>query len=150
MIVQKVSSEQEMRAAFAIRRQVFIVEQAVPEDLEVDGLDPECTHLLARDGAVAVGTARMRTYGPGVAKAERVAVLEAWRGRGLGHLLMDALEAEAGATGHAEVVLYAQVQVVPFYRARGYAAEGPEFEEAGIAHQRMRKALAQRDPSEQT
>lgn len=141
MVVQRIQTELERRAAMAIRYQVFVAEQGVPEDLEVDGLDERCTHFVAIDGRVAVGTARMRTYHEGVAKAERVAVLAAWRGRGVGHALMDAVEAEAAATGHTAVLLNAQKDVVPFYLSRGYVSEGPEFEEAGIPHQRMRKGL---------
>jgi predicted GNAT family N-acyltransferase len=76
-----------------------------------------------------------------VAKAERVAVLEAARGTGLGTLLMSALECEARRLGYREVVLNAQIQVLPFYFGLGYVAEGPQFDEAGIQHRKMRKAI---------
>ncbi len=142
--VRLVDSPEDRRAAFAIREVVFIDEQAVPRDLEVDGLDDQCTHLLAelwQEGAwVPVGTARLRRKGT-LAKAERVAVLSRCRGTGLGALLMSALEDEARAQGFGEVVLNAQVQVVPFYERLGYVAEGPEFDEAGIQHRAMRRRL---------
>ena len=142
--VRLVNSPADMDAALRIRREVFVVGQSVPEELEVDGLDGSCTHLLAEarvDGAwTPVGTARLRNKGE-LAKAERVAVLEAHRGAGLGALLMTALEDEAEHQGRRVVVLHAQVSVVKFYEKLGYIGEGDEFEEAGIQHLSMRKAL---------
>lgn len=143
--VRRILGPDDLETALAIRHEVFVVGQGVPQDLEVDGLDPVCTHLLAErrgaDGSWrALGTARLRPT-EGYAKAERVAVLEAARGTGLGRLLMVVLEQEARGLGHHEVVLNAQVQVVPFYLGLGYVAEGPEFDEAGIQHRRMRKAI---------
>lgn len=135
----------DLRRAMAIREEVFVVEQAVPPELEVDGLDPLCTHLVAEraeaGGWRVIGAARLRPKGA-LAKAERVAVLAAERGLGAGALLMAALEEEARQQGFAEVVLNAQVQVVPFYERLGYRAEGPEFEEAGIQHRAMRKRIS--------
>lgn len=128
--------------ALRIRTRVFVVEQGVPGNLEEDGRDPGCTHFLAeiQDGGawIPVGTARMRRKGE-VAKAERVAVLPTLRGRGLGALLMAALEEEARAQGLPEVMLHAQVSVVPFYERRGYHSEGAVFSEAGIDHLAMRR-----------
>ena len=130
--------------ALAIRTRVFVVEQGVPAELEEDGLDPDCTHFLAEipDGAgwVPVGTARMRRKGE-VAKAERVAVLFALRGHGIGALLMAALEQEVAAQGLPEVLLHAQVSVVPFYERLGYRGEGEVFGEAGIDHWAMRRRV---------
>lgn len=112
-------------------------EQRVPEADEVDGRDPGCEHFLAYLDGAPVGTARLRITEDGHAKAERVAVLGAHRGRGVGHALMNALEARARALGHAEVVLSAQVDAIPFYLARGYEPYGPEFMDAGIPHRKM-------------
>lgn len=134
----------DLETALGIREIVFIQGQDVPRELEVDGLDPECTHFLAErllEGRwTPVGTARLRPKG-GVAKAERVAVLAEHRGLGLGLLLMAALEDEASNRGFSEVILNAQVQVVPFYQSIGYQGEGPEFEEAGIQHLAMRRRI---------
>jgi predicted GNAT family N-acyltransferase len=124
----------------AIRRAVFIDGLGIPESVVVDGLDPGCAHFLAHVGGSAVGTARMRPVA-GAAKAERVAVLDARRGRGIGRALMQALEDEAAARGLARVELHAQQPVVPFYERLGYRAEGPTFVEASIPHQAMWKAL---------
>jgi len=123
-----------------IRRTVFIEAQGVPEAHEIDGLDPECTHFLVWTGGVAAGTARMRVLGSR-AKAERVAVLPAFAGRGLGRRLMEALEAQAAARGLSSVVLNAQEQVISFYQKLGYAGQGALFLEANIQHLAMSKSL---------
>jgi predicted GNAT family N-acyltransferase len=124
-----------------LRRQVFIDEQGVPEEEEVDGLDPLCAHFLAEHGGRPVGTARLWETPDGRAKAQRVAVLRDWRGQGVGAALMAALEAEARARGHAAVVLGAQLEAVPFYERLGYAPYGEVFLDAGIAHRMMRRGL---------
>lgn len=130
--------------ALALRTQVFVVEQGVPKELEEDGLDPNCTHFLAEipdgEGWRPVGTARLRRKGQ-AGKAERVAVLAELRGQGIGALLMAALEDEARAQGMGEVILHAQVAVVPFYERIGYRGEGPVFSEAGIDHRAMRRRI---------
>ncbi len=129
-----------LAACHAIRRVVFVDGQAVPDVIEVDGRDPQCTHVLLRVDDVPVATARLR-IADGHAKAERVAVLGEHRGNGYGHDVMAALEGHALAEGYAEIILGAQIQVVPFYEARGYVAYGDEYVEAGIRHRMMRKAL---------
>jgi cystathionine beta-lyase len=123
-----------------VRHEVFVLGQGVPEALEVDGLDPECAHFVARLDARVVGTARLREA-DGAAKAERVAVLAAARGAGAGRALMRALEAEASRRGYACVVLSAQEAVIPFYERLGYQVESERFIEAGIPHRKMRKWL---------
>jgi predicted GNAT family N-acyltransferase len=138
MVTVGVVGQEALPECLAVRRAVFIQEQQVPEDLEVDGLDPEALHVLARDAAGrAVGTARLRVLEGGRAKVERVAVLAAARGAGVGARLMDALEAEARRRGLVQVDLSAQVPVLGFYAARGYEAHGPEFMDAGIPHRKM-------------
>ncbi len=132
------ASLEELASCLAVRREVFIEEQAVPEKLEIDGLDPECIQVLITDKEKPVATARLRLTKDSWAKAERVAVLKSHRGQGLGHQLMQQLEQEAQKRKLAGVVLGAQVQVIPFYESRGYQAEGPEFMDAGIPHRTMR------------
>ena len=127
-----------------IRHTVFIVEQSVPESIEVDGRDASSTHFLATVAGVDVGTARMRlidSNGRRVAKAERVAVLAEYRAHGVGRALMDALEAAARNIGAVEVQLGAQMTASRFYRRLDYLPLGPRYHEAGIEHQMMRKAL---------
>lgn len=143
--VRIVSTKAELALCHALRRLVFVEEQGVPPHEEWDDRDGVCTHLLALDGSDAIGTARL--YVPadprdGVqAKAQRVAVRKTDRKRGVGRALMQALEQEARRRGCAEIVLGAQITALPFYARLGYAAYGPEFEDAGIPHRMMRKAV---------
>lgn len=130
----------ELPTLHAIRREVFVVGQGVPADLEVDGRDGDCAHAIALVDGVAVGAARLRTV-DGHGKAERVAVLASHRGQGLGVRLMAVLERLAREAGHTELVLHAQWPVVPFYTRLGYEGYGEPFVEAGIRHLAMRRAL---------
>ena len=122
----------------ALRREVFIVEQGVPEDLEWDGLDPQCAHVLARDAAGRpIGTGRLLPDG----HIGRMAVVQGWRGRGVGRALLDRLVAMARARGLAEVALNAQTYALDFYRKAGFTAYGEEFPDAGIPHRAMQRKL---------
>ena len=122
----------------AVRRAVFIDEQRVPENLEWDAADRQCEHALAEDAeGGAIGCARLLPDG----HIGRVAVLAAWRGQGVGAALLLCLIEVARAHGHLRVMLNAQVQAMPFYARYGFVAEGPPFDEAGIAHQVMARVL---------
>lgn len=122
----------------AIRLEVFVREQAVPESLEWDELDPLSFHLLARsEGGEPIGCARLAPHG----KIGRVAVRLPWRGQGVGLGLLRALLARARAQGQAEVALDAQLSAVSFYEREGFVAHGEDFEDAGIVHRAMRLAL---------
>jgi predicted GNAT family N-acyltransferase len=127
-------STSELVAAQAIRHTVFVEEQAVPVELEVDGLDGEAEHFLARLGSLPVATARARRTAKGW-KIERVAVLAPQRQLGVGRVLVQ------GVLEHAplglEVYVHAQESALGFWERLGFAAEGPRFEEAGIGHRRM-------------
>ena len=134
-----------MADALGIRRAVFIEEQDVPEELELDGNDEVAMQFVAYDDGRPVGTARLREGDETTAKAERVAVLSDERGRGIGRRLMAAVEAHAVEAGYEVVVLNAQVPVVGFYEQLGYATTSDVFEDAGIPHRKMRKGLSERD-----
>ncbi|MDC7234318.1 MAG: GNAT family N-acetyltransferase [Spirochaetales bacterium] len=121
-----------------VRKEVFVKEQNVPPELEQDGRDPELIHVLARSGSEATGTARMTRDG----HIGRVAVLKAMRGKGVGVLMMKALEEEARELKIPEVHLNAQLSAKGFYTALGYKEEGEIFEEAGISHVHMRKKVS--------
>lgn len=141
MEVRRVDGDEELEAALAVRRAVFVEEQGVPEHRELDGRDDTATHYIAYDGDRAVGAARRREYDDSRAKVERVAVRESERGRGIGRALMDAVEADAAEADYDEVILHAQVPVVSFYEDLGYEVTSEEFEDAGIPHREMRKPL---------
>lgn len=118
----------------AIRRQVFVREQQVPEALEWDGLDSEALHLLAEDAdGAAIGTARLLSSG----QIGRMAVLAEHRRQGVGRALLRELLRIAEDEGRTRLFLNAQVSALPFYAGLGFEAEGEVFEEAGIPHRRM-------------
>ena len=137
----RVARPDELAACQALRHRVFVVGQAVPPELEVDGLDGACVHFVGTRGAEVVATARLRPLDARRAKVERVCVVPELRGRGLGQALMGAMEAEATRRGFSTLVLNAQAAVVGFYRALGYRAYGDRFLEAGIEHQAMELGL---------
>ena len=121
-----------------IRATVFILEQAVPEDSEWDGLDPRCAHVLAwNDAGEAVGTARMQANGT----IGRMAVLKDWRGRGVGRALLHALLDLATKRGLPRVTLSAQTHALGFYERAGFHVIGELFMDAGIPHRKMVKDL---------
>jgi predicted GNAT family N-acyltransferase len=123
--------------ASPIRFRVFVEEQGVPREIELDEHDPLCLHAVAFMEGKAVATGRLLADG----HIGRMAVLEAWRGRGIGAAVLDALIKAALKRGHKEVALSAQVHAVPFYRAQGFVPVGEEYLEAGIRHQAMTRAL---------
>ena len=148
MDVRRVDGETEMADAFAVRRAVFIEEQDVPEELELDGNDEAATQFVTYDDGRPVGTARLREDDETTVKAERVAVLSDERSRGIGRRLMEAVEAHTVDAGYEAVVLHAQVPVVGFYEKLGYATTSDVFEDAGIPHREMRKGLSERQCSD--
>ena len=111
----------------------------MPPELEMDDRDPHCIHLLALDGDKAIGTARIDIEQAG--KVGRLAVLSNYRRQGIGRALMERCHEIAAERGLASVWCHAQVTALPFYRSLGYRSEGVLFEEAGIDHRRMIKAL---------
>lgn len=117
--------------AFPVRERVFVHEQQVPADMELDEFDPVSRHVVAYGPAGdAIGTGRLLPDG----HIGRLAVLPAWRGKGVGEALMDALVDEAQGKGLNHLALHAQVQAQGFYAAYGFQVSGPEFPEAGIPH----------------
>lgn len=121
-----------------LRMQVFVVEQGVPAQLEIDGDDRSARHALAyADDGQVIATGRLRPDG----RIGRMAVDASWRGRGVGTAVLRALLAEACHAGMTSAVLHAQLQAVPFYAREGFVVEGEEFMEAGIAHRLMRCTL---------
>ena len=138
-------------ACFAVRKEVFVGEQGVPEDLEYDAYDAVAVHVLAvREDGVPLGTGRLlygeeaggKTGGEvSVGSLGRLAVMPEARGLGVGAALVRAVEDAARARGLAAVDLHAQTHALGFYERLGYVAYGPEFPDAGIAHRAMRRSL---------
>ena len=128
--------------AGAIRAEVFVDEQKIPDDLEWDSADAGSLHAVAynRFGA-ALGTGRLLEHVPGVAKIGRMAVRQSVRGSGVGRAVLDALVGAARQRGDREAILHAQLSAAPFYVRAGFNARGPAFEEAGIPHVEMVRSL---------
>jgi predicted GNAT family N-acyltransferase len=142
----------EVAAAYAIRTEVFVGEQGVPADLELDDLDATADHFLAYDATgFAVGAGRLVLEPPGFVGAPgstapvghlgRLAVLSIARGSGLGIALVEAIESRAVERGLTLVALSAQTQAIGFYERLGYAAHSPEFDDAGLPHRWMTRTL---------
>lgn len=140
-----VHTEEQLKGCFSVRMNVFVEEQQVPPDLEMDEYDVSwtaCRHFLATDGRSPIGAARWRMYDSQTAKLQRIAVLAPYRGRGIGRLLIQAMEEDIRSQGVPAVILDAQTQAEPFYRKLGYETISPmPFLDAGIWHVRMRKQL---------
>jgi predicted GNAT family N-acyltransferase len=123
--------------ATPIRFAVFVEEQGVPPEIELDEMDERSLHALVFENEKPVGTGRLLPDG----HIGRMAVLKAWRGRGIGGQILRALMDKARSRGDREVVLSAQVHATAFYRAHGFMEEGSEYLEAGIPHRDMRCRL---------
>ena len=124
--------------ARGIRFAVFIVEQGVPAEMELDDYDAVSLHAMAytRNGT-PVATGRLLPDG----HIGRIAVLKQARGAGVGGQILDALIAQGHRQGHRTLVLHAQTQAKGFYEAKGFVAQGEAFMEAGIAHVVMTRVV---------
>jgi predicted GNAT family N-acyltransferase len=132
-----------MAAAFSVRVPVFVGEQHVPAEEEIDEhdrTDADARHALVRDGAVPVAAGRYFRIGT-TAQVGRMAVLAAHRGRGIGRLVLDALVDDARARGYARVALNAQDHAVAFYAKAGFTPFGETLVECDILHQPMELVL---------
>ncbi len=137
---------QQVGAALShIRFTVFVREQGVSPEIELDELDanPEkCLHAAAHDDeGNIIGTGRLILEQP-LARIGRMAVLKKWRGAGVGAAMLEALCNEAKRRGYSQAMIHAQTHAAPFYFKRGFLSHGVEFAEAGIPHLEMRRALA--------
>lgn len=134
--VKKVSSEKELKQAFRIRIRVFVREQGVPAEIELDSDDRRAIHFIASIEGSAVGTARL-VMRAGGAKIGRMAVLKSQRRKKVGEKLLTRAIATAKKLKARKIYLHAQVPVIGFYESAGFRCVGPVFDEAGIAHRKM-------------
>ncbi|WP_151734808.1 GNAT family N-acetyltransferase [Paenibacillus tengchongensis] len=141
-----VTSEEQLGQALKIRKEVFVEEQKVPAEEEIDEYDvvgANAHHILILDEGQAVATGRLIYYKAGTAKMQRIAVLKAYRSKGYGRILLLAMEELARELGLASSILDAQCQAEDFYAKLGYDVISSEpFYDAGILHVRMEKALS--------
>jgi len=127
-------------ALTAIRHQVFVIEQGVPLEAEIDSDDPAALHWVALNTqSVAMGTARLVGNRVG-----RMAVLSDHRGTGVGASLLRAIIKHAHEAGIDTLVLDAQTHALPFYEKFGFVVCGEEFDDVGIPHHAMRLPLNHR------
>ncbi len=141
VVVRLSASEGDAAGLRALRLEVFVDEQGVPADEELDRYDAAAVHAVAVQSGVVVGTGRLVLVSALEARVGRMAVKATVRRQGVGAALLRFLEAEAKSRGIARIVLHAQAHARTFYDKHGYAAEGGPFTEAGIEHVSMAKTL---------
>ena len=141
LVYKLAQSDDELKGALAVRREVFIREQKVPQDEEYDEYDKTALHLVVKDSKRIIATARLVLISPGEARIGRMCILKPYRRQGIGQKMLDTLIDEARRHGIKEVMLHAQWAAIPFYRAYGFEASGQPFREAGIKHIKMEKRL---------
>jgi predicted GNAT family N-acyltransferase len=139
--VRRVAWSEARVALSAVRTTVFVHEQHVPEELEWDGIDDACIHVIAETAnGAAIGTGRLLP----ATHIGRMAVLAPWRGRGVGRMLLAELMAAAAERGDTMVELSAQTHAIGFYRRNGFEIVSGEYLDAGIPHRRMQCSLLKR------
>jgi predicted GNAT family N-acyltransferase len=139
--VRTARDAREVEEAMDLRVRVFVDEQGVDAEEEVDDLDEESLQIVGLDEAGVIATCRVREIADGEWKLERMVVDRRVRRSGVGGRLLAGAEDEARDRGAREMVLHAQRRAEPFYADHGYVPEGDTFVEAEIEHVRMRKAL---------
>lgn len=148
--VSIIRTPEEMAAALSVRMRVFVEEQHVPVEEEVDRYDADprsntaAVHVLGRLDGTPIATARLLldAHAGEYPHIGRVAVLREHRGGGFGAAVMRALHAEARRRGFPGITLSAQTHAIPFYERLGYVARGPVYLDAGIEHRDMDLAFA--------
>lgn len=137
----RLAGPEDRDALHALRHEVFVVGQGVPEQVERDALDATADHAVALEGDVVVGTGRLVARPDRTAAIGRMAVAERARSQGVGAAVLALLERRAVERGLSSVELHAQVPARRFYERAGYRAVGEVYLEAGLEHVTMRKAL---------
>ncbi|MCU5746030.1 GNAT family N-acetyltransferase [Staphylococcus sp. SQ8-PEA] len=135
-----VRTKDELADAFSIRKEVFVEEQHIPIENELDQFEEICTHIIGYIDEQPFAVARIRAI-DNQAKIERVAITKPYRKQGRGHTLMKYVETIASEQGYTAIVLNAQYSAKDFYHNLGYQVSGEIFLEEGIQHIRMSKQL---------
>lgn len=139
MEIKQVATRDELEDAFTVRKIVFVDEQNVPEEEEIDQYEDEATHVvLYDDQEKPAGAGRVRVL-DGIGKIERICVLSTTRGTGAGRKIVSKLENIASEQGVTKFKLNAQTHAIPFYEKLGYEVVSDEFMDAGIPHVTMIK-----------
>lgn len=134
-------TNEDRERAFTVRKTVFVEEQGVPLHLEIDEYDATAIHFIVNDGDKTIAAARLREVAPQFGKVERVCVLQEYRGKRLGVLIMNTVEEYARNIPWKKLKLHAQSYAVPFYEKIGYDVTSPEFIDANMPHRAMEKNI---------
>jgi predicted GNAT family N-acyltransferase len=141
VIARIVKSDEELQDAYDVRTKVFVEEQQVPEEEEIDQFEREASHVVLYDGDKPVGAGRFRILN-GIGKIERICVLPDYRSKGAGKIIMEKLEEIAASKEMQTLKLNAQTHAEPFYEKLGYNTISKEtFLDAGIPHVTMVKEI---------
>ncbi|MFO1445579.1 GNAT family N-acetyltransferase [Bacillus sp. Bva_UNVM-123] len=140
MLVKIVNDEKELQDAFSVRKTVFVHEQLVPIEEEIDQYDESAVHFVLYEDENPIGAGRFRIL-DGIGKVERICVLKDKRKTGAGKVIMEKIEEYADSQGISHVKLNAQTQAIPFYQKLKYEVVSDEFLDAGIPHRTMKKTL---------
>ncbi|SDL97307.1 GNAT family N-acetyltransferase [Sediminibacillus halophilus] len=140
MQVKQVETETEQKQAYHVRNTVFVEEQKVPAELEIDELEKEAIHFVGYEDEIPVAASRLRFVDP-YGKLERICVLKEYRGRSFGSQIIKAMEAAIREHGFQKSKLNAQTHAEDFYQSLGYQTVSGEFMDAGIPHVTMVKEL---------
>lgn len=140
MEVKIVTNKNQLQEAFSIRKKVFVEEQQVPLEEEIDQYEDEAVHFLLYDQHIPIGAGRFRSV-DGIGKVERICVLENHRKSGSGKAIMDKIEEYSKGEGFKKLKLNAQTHAIPFYSKLGYEIISEEFLDAGIPHRTMIKQI---------
>lgn len=139
MLVKKATSPKDLEAVYHIRNEVFIEEQNVPQERELDEFDKTATHFIVYDGETPIAAARLRFTEDGYGKLERICVLKSQRGKSIGKKIMLKMEEEITNQDIHKAKLNAQAHAQNFYQKLGYEVISGEFLDAGIPHVTMVK-----------
>lgn len=140
MLVKIVENDKELKQVFAIRIQVFVDEQKIPVEAELDKYEDACKHVLVFYKQKPVGTGRLRIV-EGMAKLERICVLADYRKYGVGRLVVQKLEELAHGDGYSKCKLHGQTHAEKFYTNLGYEVCPDIFMEDGIPHKIFLKEI---------
>lgn len=140
MIVKKVTSKKELDDAFYVRKLVFVKEQQVPMEIEIDEFEQEAIHFVGYLDDTPIAASRLRWVDQ-FGKLERLCVIKKYRGQQFGTEMIKGMEAEVVEHGYDHTKLHAQTQAIEFYKQLGYEIHSDQFLEAGIPHVVMIKQL---------
>ncbi len=139
--IKEVTSLSERKAVYQLRHTVFVDEQGISAEIELDELDQDALHAIVTSAETVIGTGRLITVSKTTGSIGRMAVDPSFRRQGVGSLILGFLEHKARKKNLQEIVLHAQEYVKEFYSYLGYRQDGRPFDEVGIRHCTMKKTL---------